>query len=109
MDKPDPSHEFDKRLAVLEERMNSMHAKNESAIDRMNALIADLKTENANRDKEAVRREADLRADMANRDKEAANRDKEAANRETRLILAVALIVGIGLTLFGFLTTPPIP
>ncbi len=102
MDKPDPSHEFDKRLAVLEERMNSMHAKNESAIDRMNALIADLKTENANRDKEAVRREADLRADMA-------NRDKEAANRETRLILAVALIVGIGLTLFGFLTTPPIP
>ncbi len=43
-----------------------------------------------------------MRADME-------KRDKEAANRETRLILAVALIVGIGLTIFGFLTTPPTP
>jgi len=37
--------------------MNSMHTKNESAMDRMNALIADLKTENANRDKEAAIRD----------------------------------------------------
>jgi len=43
-----------------------------------------------------------LRADME-------RRDKEAAQRETRLILAVALIIGIGLTIFGFLTAPPTP
>ncbi len=31
----------------------------------------------------------------------------DAANREARLILAVAVIVGVGLTIFGFLTAPP--
>jgi len=77
---PDFDHDFDKRLAVLEERMKTQLAKNESAIDR-------------------------LRADIANFKTDAEKRDKEAAHRETRLILAVAVIVGIGLTIFGFLTS----
>ena len=51
MNTPPDNHELDKRLAVMEERMKTINAKNESAIDRMNALIADLKTENATRDK----------------------------------------------------------
>ena len=62
-------HEFDKRLAVLEECMNTQLAKNESAIDR-------------------------LRADME-------RRDKEAAQRETRLILAIAGMIGIAVTILG--------
>ena len=33
----------------------------------------------------------------------------DMSQRETRLILAVAVIIGIGLTIFGFLTTPPAP
>jgi len=32
---------------------------------------------------------------------------EDMAKRETRLILAVAVIVGVGLTIFGFLTVPP--
>lgn len=43
------------RMAVLEERMNSMKAQNESAVDRMNALLADLRTDNAKRDKDNQR------------------------------------------------------
>ncbi len=38
-------------------------------------------------------------------EKDAAQRDKEAAQRETRLIFAMIAVVGIGLTIFGFLTT----
>ena len=35
--------------------MNSMKAQNESAVDRMNALLADLRTDNAKRDKDNQR------------------------------------------------------
>ena len=59
-------HEFDKRLAVLEERMKTLNAENTSAQERLNAtlerfhtVIADLKTENATRDKEAAQRDKD--------------------------------------------------
>ena len=48
-------HEFDKRLAVLEERMKTVNAENASAQERLNATlerfhtaIADLKKEMAN-------------------------------------------------------------
>jgi len=75
--------------------MEKTLAKNESAIDRLRDDIANFKTDAEKRDKETIRREADLKT--------------EAARRETRLILAVAVIVGIGLTLFGFLTTSPTP
>ena len=81
MNTPPDNHELDKRLAVMEERMKTINAQNESAIDRMNAIIADLKTENATRDKEAEKR-----------DKEAARR--EAAN--TRWIMA-SILAGAGL------------
>ena len=37
-------HELDKRLAIMEERMKTMNAQNENAIDHMNSLMADLKT-----------------------------------------------------------------
>ena len=73
-------HEFDKRLAVLEERMNTQLAKNESAIDR---LRADMER----RDTEAARREADLKT--------------EAAKRETRLILALAGMLALAVTVLG--------
>jgi len=36
-DERDRYHEFDKRIAVLEERMETQLAKNESAIDRLRA------------------------------------------------------------------------
>jgi len=79
----------------VEAAMEKTLAKNESAIDRLRDDIANFKTDAEKRDKETIRREADLKT--------------EAARRETRLILAVAVIVGIGLTLFGFLTTSPTP
>ena len=48
-------HEFDKRLAVLEERMNTQLAKNESAIDRLRADMERRDTEEAKRDKDNQR------------------------------------------------------
>jgi len=57
MDDAPDNRELAHRFALLEARMDTQLAKNESAIDRMNALIADLKTENANRGKEAATRD----------------------------------------------------
>jgi len=55
MSEPPDLQEINTRLAVLEERMNSMKAQNESAVDRMNALLADLRTDNVKRDKDNQR------------------------------------------------------
>ncbi len=77
------SEERDNALAIAalrgevkaqEERIKSMKAENESALDRTSATL----------DR--------FRADMA--------------TRETRLILAMIIIVSVSLTIFGFLTTP---
>jgi len=75
VDHPDPYHAFDKRIAVLEERMNTQLAKNESAIDR-------------------------LRADMERRDKEAANRETRLILAVAAMITIAVAILGVG---FAFL------
>jgi len=62
------NHELSERIAVLEERMNTKHAEyataaerltgeTRSAIDRLRAAMADLKTDMARRDVEAGKRE----------------------------------------------------
>ncbi len=50
-------HELSERLAVLEERMNTKSAENESALDRLRADIAGWKTDMAQREIEAGKRE----------------------------------------------------
>ncbi len=80
---PDPSHEFDKRLAVLEERMKTLNAENASAQERLNATMERFRT------------------DMADLRTENANRDKEVAHRETRLILAIAGMIGLAVAILG--------
>ena len=86
-------YEFDKRIAVLEERMETQLAKNESAIDR-------------------------LRADMEKRDKEALQRDKEALQRDkdnqrwivgfgvAQLVIIIAIIAA-GFAFLGILIGLP--
>ncbi|MCY4153353.1 MAG: hypothetical protein OXE94_14120 [Aestuariivita sp.] len=54
-------------------------------------------------------KQAEYRTDISHLAEKMAERDKEAAQRETRLILAIAVIVGVGLAIFGFLTAPPSP
>jgi len=46
-DAPD-NHELDRRIAVLEERMKTMNAKYESALDRNNAAYERLRVDMAN-------------------------------------------------------------
>ncbi len=43
-DRPDPYHAFDKRLAVLEERMKTLKAENETAFERLRSDIATRET-----------------------------------------------------------------
>ncbi|MCY3996514.1 MAG: hypothetical protein OXF07_10255 [Rhodobacter sp.] len=50
---------------------------------------------------------ADLAATLSGMRADIARHREDAARRETRLILAVAVIVGVGLTIFGFLTASP--
>lgn len=47
---------------------------------------------------------AGMRADMALHREDGAKRDAEGAKRETRLVFYMVAIVGIGLTIFGFVT-----
>ena len=62
MSGPPSNHGLAQRLAVLEERMNTIRAESESAYER-------------------------LRADMA--------------KRETRMLLAIAAMIGLGIAILG--------
>ena len=54
-------------------------------------------------------KQAEYRTDISHLAEKMAERDKEAAQCEMRLIFAMIAIVGVGLTIFGFLTTNPTP
>ena len=75
-------HEFDKRLAVLEERMKTLKAENTSAQERLNASLEGFRTD-----------QAQLREDMA--------------KRETRMLLAVAGMIGLAVAILGILISLP--
>ncbi len=47
----DPFHELDKRISVLEEKMEKTLAKNESAIDRLLVDMTNFQTDAEKRDK----------------------------------------------------------
>ena len=90
-----PDHyEFDKRLAVLEERMKTLKAENTSAQERLNATLERFHT--------AV---ADLRAENAQRDKEAAQRE----TAHTRWIMAsIMAAAGLIVIILGFMLRLPV-
>ncbi len=91
-------HELSERLAVLEERMNTKAAESESALDRLRADMAGWKTDMAQREIEAGKRENRLRADMA-------QRDIEAGKRENRLLLAILGGLAVATAVLGLLIT----
>lgn len=64
-------HEINRKLAVLEERMNTMQADLSATLER-------------------------FRADMA-------KRETEGARRETRMLLAMAAMIGLAVAIIGFL------
>ncbi len=76
------NHELARKLAVLEERMNTHQAAYETALERI--------------ERRMVERDAE-------RDAEAARRDVEAARRETRLILAIGGMIAIAAAVLGAL------
>ncbi|MCY4306338.1 MAG: hypothetical protein OXC62_16420 [Aestuariivita sp.] len=57
MNIPPDNHELDKRLAVMEECIETMKAEDETAFERLRSDIARRDVETANRDREAARRE----------------------------------------------------
>ncbi|MCY4153678.1 MAG: hypothetical protein OXE94_15830 [Aestuariivita sp.] len=93
----EPSAERDNALAIAELKgqlhgaLKTIRAENEAMESRIDTRLAE--------NQSAMDR---LRADMA-------THREDAAKRETRLILAIAVIVGVGLTIFGFLTASPSP
>ena len=105
-------HELDKRLAVMEERMNTLKAENETAFERLRSDMARRDVETANRDAEKETAFERLCSDMARRDVETANRDKEAARRETvntRWIMASILAAaGLIVIILGFMLRLPV-
>jgi len=76
------SDDADRKLAVLEDRMNTMKAQSESAIDR-------------------------LRVDIARQGESIAQRDAETARRESRIVLTVVGAVGLAVAILGFLIRLP--
>ncbi len=81
MTEPTP-HQLSEWIVRLEGELKTSRAENETMVSQIDTRLAGME------------------ADMA-------KRDADAAKRETRLILAMAVIVGVGLTIFGFLTVPP--
>ncbi len=105
----DGMHTLSERIAVLEERMNTMQADLSAALDRFRTDQAILREDMAKRDTDAERRATDLRTDIAKRDTDAARRDKDNLRwvvgfgiAQMVLILAV---VGAGFTVIGLLIT----
>ncbi len=94
------------QLEAQEERMKTMTAENEGALDRLRADMAkrdaDLAADRAKRDAdmakrdvEAAKRDADMAADRAKRDVEAARRDKDNQRWTITLVLGcTALVIG---------------
>ncbi len=109
--------EHDNALAIakLVGELKAVRAETEALGERMETKQAEYRTDiarlaeqSALRDKEAAQRESRLAEQSAQRDKEAAQREsrlaEQSAQREIRLIFAMIAIVGVGLTIFGFLT-----
>jgi len=72
----DKFHHLDKRVAVMEERMNTIQAN-------LDKTLQEFKTD-------------------------AEKRDKEAAQRETRMLLAMAVMIGIATAIIGILIRLPV-
>ncbi len=97
-DEPTP-HQLSERIARLEgqldaqeERMKTMTATNEGALDR---LRADLAKRDVDMAADLAKRDADRAADMAKRDVEAAKRDKDNQRWTITLVLGcTALVIG---------------
>ncbi len=89
-------------LKAIEERMETKQAEYRTDIsllaEKMSENIGRIEKDAAKRDTEATQRETRLAETIS-------QNSKEAAQRETRLIFAMIAVVGIGLTIFGFITT----
>ncbi len=72
-------HELARDVAIMEQSMATMRAENETLRADLTATLAGMRT------------------DMA-------THREDAAKRETRLVFYMVAIVGIGLTIFGFIT-----
>ena len=92
---PDAS-KLDRRIAVLEERMNTHQATYATALERMERRMAE-------RDTRLTENMAKRDAEMAKRDAEMAKRDTEMAKRETRMLLSIAAMIGLGITILGLI------
>jgi len=104
--------ELEAKAAALEERMETRQAQYEGALDRLRADLARSEAERAKRDAERdaenARRDTERNAENARRDTERnaenARRDTDFAKRETRMLLAIAAMIGVAVAILGFVT-----
>ena len=80
MSTPD-NHSIARQLAVLEERMNTQQADYRTGWEAIRTDMAGLKAD-------ITKRDTDIRTDIA-------QRDTGAAQRETRMLLAIAGMIGL--------------
>ncbi len=93
------NHELARKLAVLEERMNTHQAAYETALERIERRMAERDAEFAKQVAEFAKQFAEFAKQFA----EFAKRDVEAAKRETRLILATGGMIAIAAAVLGAL------
>ncbi|MCY4307499.1 MAG: hypothetical protein OXC57_04395 [Rhodobacteraceae bacterium] len=103
MPEPDKTIELDRRLSVLEERMNTITESYDRGWKHLEAKMGE---DNARRDTEFAKLREDnalFREDMAKRDTEMARRDTEMARRDTAntrwligvIIAASAIVIAV--------------
>ena len=78
-------------MAILEERMNTIKAEHESALQALRTDMKQLKADMAKRDTEMAKREAD----MTKREAESARRDKENFRWLIGLWIATVVLLGV--------------
>ncbi len=108
------NHKLALQIAVLEEKMNTTQAETESALDRLRADMADLKTswktDMADLKTDMADRKTDWKTDMADLRTDTADLRTDMARRDSRLILSVLGIMIAGITILGFvLSAAPAP
>ena len=83
-----------RKLAVLEERMNTMQAQYEGALDRLRADLA-------RHGEELARRDARQGEVLAKQIEELARRDVETARQATRMTNSLLIAIGVATAVLG--------
>ncbi len=114
MDHDPDMHDLARQIIRLDGAIKTSRAENDAMESRIEARLAGMEANMAHWKTDMAHWKTDManwKTDMAQRDVDATNvaarRDADAAKRETRMLLAMAGMIGLAVTILGILITLP--